>query len=195
MSGSNMVAPERLQGVIEGLAQYNLKGVVEFDPKIARGLDYYSGTVFETVIPDKLEYGSICSGGRYDGLLSQFSDQSLPAVGISVGIDRLYDALVEMNLIPKAKVADIIILNLDVKLQNEYIKLAMDLRSNGVNVEIYFEPAKLDKQFKYAEKKGIEWAAVMGEDEAKSRMIKLKNIATREQIEVKLDNLATKIKP
>lgn len=193
IEGVGVAPTPRLQKVIDGLAQYNLKGQVEFDAKIARGLDYYTGTVFETVLPDKLEFGSICSGGRYDGLLSQFSDQSLPSVGASIGIDRLYDALEEMNLLLKAKVADVLILNLDENLQSEYIKLATNLRENILNVELYFEPVKLDKQFKYAEKKGIKWAVVMGEEEFKADTVKLKNISTREQTEVAISELASKI--
>ena len=193
IEGVGVAPTPRLQKVIDGLAQYNLKGQVEFDAKIARGLDYYTGTVFETVLPDKLEFGSICSGGRYDGLLSQFSDQSLPSVGASIGIDRLYDALEEMNLLLKAKVADVLILNLDENLQSEYIKLATNLRENNLNVELYFEPVKLDKQFKYAEKKGIKWAVVMGEEELKAKTVKLKNISTREQSDVSISELASKI--
>ena len=194
IEGKGIAPTPRLQQVIDGLKEYNLQGEVEFDPKIARGLDYYSGTVYETVIPDKPEYGSICSGGRYDGLLSQFSDVSMPAVGISLGIDRLYDALTEMNLIPKAKVADALILNLDVKLQSEYIKLAMELRENGLNVELYFDAAKLDKQFKYAEKKGITWAVVLGEEELKLQTVKLKNLASREQIDIAVSEIVDKIR-
>jgi histidyl-tRNA synthetase len=193
IEGVGVAPTPRLQKVIDGLAQYNLKGQVEFDAKIARGLDYYTGTVFETVLPDKLEFGSICSGGRYDGLLSQFSDQNLPSVGASIGIDRLYDALEEMNLLLKAKVADVLILNLDENLQSEYIKLATNLRENNLNVELYFEPVKLDKQFKYAEKKGIKWAVVMGEEELKAKTVKLKNISSREQSEVVISELASKI--
>jgi histidyl-tRNA synthetase len=193
IEGVGVAPTPRLQKVIDGLAQYNLKGQVEFDAKIARGLDYYTGTVFETVLPDKLEFGSICSGGRYDGLLSQFSDQRLPSVGASIGIDRLYDALEEMNLLLKAKVADVLILNLDENLQSEYIKLATNLRENNLNVELYFEPVKLDKQFKYAEKKGIKWAVVLGEEELKAKTVKLKNISSRDQSEVVISELASKI--
>jgi histidyl-tRNA synthetase len=194
MQGDQMAPPERLQQIIDGLQQYNLKGVIEFDPKIARGLDYYSGTVYETILPEKPEYGSICSGGRYDGLVDQFSEQSMPAVGVSIGIDRLYDALTEMNLIPKAKVSDVLILNLEPNLQTEYIKLASRLRENNFNVELYYEPVKLDKQFKYAEKKGIAFAVVMGEEEMKSGTVKLKNIATRQQEDVSIADLPNKIK-
>lgn len=194
ISGVGVSPTPRLQKVIDGLAQYNLKGQVEFDAKIARGLDYYTGTVFETILLDKPEFGSICSGGRYDGLVDQFSNQTMPAVGSSIGIDRLYDALEEMNLLSKAKVADLLILNLDEKLQGEYIKLATSLRENNFNVELYYEAAKLDKQFKYAEKKGITWAVVMGEEEIKSGTVKLKNITTRDQVDISVKELPTKIK-
>ncbi len=194
VEGTGIVPTPRLQQVLDGLKDYNLKGSIQFDPKIARGLEYYSGTVYETVIPDKPEYGSICSGGRYDGLLSQYSNTSLPAVGISLGIDRLYDAMQELNLIPTAGSADVLILNLEHGLQAEYSKLASMLRDNGFKVELYYEPVKLDKQFKYGEKKAITWAVVMGEAEHKAGMVKVKNMTTREQTDVAITELSATLK-
>lgn len=193
VEGTRVAIPPRLQKVIDGLKEYGLKGQVEFDPTIARGLDYYSGTVFETVLPEKPEYGSICSGGRYDGLVDQFSDQSLPAVGGSIGIDRLYGALEELGLVPKTGGVQVLILNLDEKFLSKYINLANNLRNAGVNTELYSETAKLDKQFKYGERKNIPYAVVMGEEEIATGKVKLKNLSTREQQEVSVDDLAAKI--
>ncbi len=193
VSGEGVALPERLEKVITGLKDYNLKGQVEFDATIARGLDYYSGTVFEFVLPEKPEYGTICGGGRYDGLVDQFSNQSLSAVGGSVGIDRLYGALVELGLVPKTSGIQVLILNLAENLQSKYIEVANLLREAGINTELYYEPSKLEKQFKYGERKNIPWAIVIGEEEAASGIIKLKNFATREQIEVSLDQLVDKI--
>ena len=189
VSGEGVPMPARLDKVISALKEFGLKGQVEFDATIARGLDYYSGTVFEIVLPEKPEYGSICGGGRYDGLVDQFTDKSLQAVGGSVGIDRLYGALEELGLTPKVVAIQAFILNLDNKLQKKYIELASQLRTAGINTELYYEVAKLDKQFKYAERKGIPWAVILGEEELASGKAKVKNISTREQQEIDLPEL------
>ncbi len=194
VSGDGVAMPERLAKVVENLKQFNLKGQVEFDATIARGLDYYSGTVFETVLPEKPEYGSICSGGRYDGLVDQFSNQSLSAVGGSIGVDRLLDALQELGLVPQTNGIQVLILNLSSDLQSKYIELADQLRSAGINTELFYEATKLDKQFKYGERKNIPWAVVMGEEEIASEKVKLKNLATREQTEVDIGELSNFLK-
>lgn len=193
VSGNRIALPARLKEVINLLEKFNLKGTIEFDPTIARGLDYYSGTVFETVLPDKPEYGSIYSGGRYDGLLSQYSDASIPAVGASVGIDRLYGALEELGLLSKGNLIDALILNLSSSFAEAYINLANMLRESGLNVELYYESTKLDKQFKYAEQKEIKWAIICGEEELKNKTVQLKNIQTREQKTVPISELGAQI--
>ena len=139
-----------------------------FDPSIARGLDYYTSTVFEIIVPNYPEFGSICSGGRYDNLISKFSDEPLSAVGGSIGIDRLFEVLKEMDLVSATDLSKVIILNLGVDFQNDCLELVNTLRSSGVNVEIYYEPDKLDKQFKYAESKHIKYAIFIGKDEMKN---------------------------
>lgn len=193
VSGSKQALSERLAQILELLKQFKLQGQVEFDPTIARGLDYYSGTVFEIVLPEKPEYGSIAGGGRYDGLLDQFSDQGLPAVGGSVGIDRLYGALDELGLLPQAGSAEVIILNMEAALQDDYLALASELRAAGINTELCYEALKLDKQFKYAERKGIKWAVIFGSEEQANGQVKLKNLATREQAEIPRSELAAKL--
>ena len=193
-SGSKKAVPDRLTQVMNALGQFQLKGTVEFDPTIARGLDYYSGTVFEMILPEKPEYGSICGGGRYDGLVDQFSATSMPAVGASIGIDRLYGALDELGLLPKIGSASVLVLNIDATLQDEYLALVSELRSNGISAELFYEAVKLDKQLKYAERKGISWAVIFGSDEQANGQIKLKNLATREQIEVSREDLIDRLK-
>lgn len=185
--------PARLSLVIDALKKFGLKGSIDFDPTIARGIDYYSGTVFEIVLPEKPDYGSVAAGGRYDGLVDQFSEQSYPAVGASVGIDRLYGALDELGLLPNTSGAEVIILNLEAGLWGDYLDLATMLRSAGIKTELFYEPIKLEKQFKYAERKNITWGVVMGSEEQKTGTLKLKNIATREQIEVAKTELITKL--
>jgi histidyl-tRNA synthetase len=160
-----------------------------FDPSIARGLDYYTGVVFEVVLKNKPEFGSVASGGRYDNLVDQFSNESLPAVGGSIGIDRLLDALQELGLVKMQNPVKALVLNMDAKLQTDYVQLVSQLREAGINSELYYESAKLDKQFKYAEGKGIEQAIIMGEAEQAAGTVKIKNIKTRQQTEVSREDL------
>jgi histidyl-tRNA synthetase len=177
-------APENVQKLIELIGSFGLKGQIEFDPTIARGLDYYTGTVFEIYLTDQPEFGSICSGGRYDNLVDQYSNQSLPAVGGSIGIDRLIDALKDKGVSIYETAVQVLILNLDERFNEQYAKLASGLRTNGVSVELYYSAAKLDKQFKYAESKNIPYGIVMGEAEIEKGVAQLKNLLTREQEEL-----------
>ena len=193
VAGGAASMPEGVAAIMKMLESYNLSGVIEYDPTIARGLDYYTGTVFETTLVDKSEYGSICSGGRYDNLVDQFSSQSLPAVGGSIGIDRLISALIDMGSLEAVQPIRALILNQNESLMAEYSKLAAELRSQGVSVELYYTAAKLDKQFKYAENKGIPYAIIIGEQEAKDGKAQLKNLQTREQEEVMQFELASKL--
>lgn len=193
IGGSKPTIPQRLSRVISLLQQFGLKGQIEFDPSIARGLDYYSGTVFETVLLEKLEYGSICSGGRYDGLVNNFSETPLPAVGASIGIDRLYGALDELGLLPRPEVNSVLIVNVEAELTADYVQLAAELRVNGLAAEVYYEAAKLDKQFKYAERKGINWAVIIGSAEKSNNKVQLKNLSTREQQELNKSELLDKL--
>ncbi len=162
---------------------------IVIDPSIARGLDYYTSTVFEIIIPSMPEFGSVCSGGRYDSLVDQYSEQSVPAVGGSIGVDRLFDALSEKGEAATASVVKALIINFDEALQDEYTALATKLRDQGIAVELYYEPVKLDKQFKYAESKQIPYAIVMGTDEQAKGVVKLKNMQTREQVECSEEEL------
>lgn len=168
-----------------GISEVN----IVIDPSIARGLDYYTSTVFEIVIPSMPEFGSVCSGGRYDSLVDQYSEQSVPAVGGSIGVDRLFDALAEKGEANTESVVKALIINFDEALQDEYIELATKLRMQGIAVELYYEPVKLDKQFKYAESKQIPYAIVIGTDEQAKGVVKLKNMQTREQMECSEEEL------
>jgi histidyl-tRNA synthetase len=167
---------------------------IVIDPSIARGLDYYTSTVFETVIPSMPEFGSVCSGGRYDSLVDQFSDQPVSAVGGSIGVDRLFDALDERGEVKSDSVVKAMIINMEDSLQDVYIKTVSELRFNGINSELYYEPVKIDKQFKYAESKDIPYAIVIGQDEASRGVLKLKNLSTREQEEKTLDQVIEMLK-
>ncbi len=194
VSAGARTVPENTADLIKQLEQYSLAGQVEFDPTIARGIDYYTGTVFEIILIDKPEFGAICAGGRYDGLVDQFSSQSLPAVGGSIGIDRLIAALTEMGQMQSVQPIRALVLNQNEALVESYLKIATNLRAEGINVEFYYSAAKLDKQFKYAESKGIPFAIIVGETEVKDGTVQLKNLATREQETIPVGDLALKLK-
>jgi histidyl-tRNA synthetase len=170
-------------------------GVTEkkFDKFLMRGLDYYTGIVFEFVLTGQETFGSVGSGGRYDKLIGSITGTETPAVGGSLGLDRLFAALEDSNKTESAKTVEAIVFNLDENLTSEYLKIATDLRSAGISTEFYFETTKLDKQFKYAENKKIQVAVIYGSEEAKTKKINLKNLQTKDQVTVDRSELIRKI--
>jgi histidyl-tRNA synthetase len=181
---------ETLRTLLQLVIEQRIKPeTIVFDPLIMRGLDYYTGVVFEIILPDKPDFGSICGGGRYDSLVDQFSETSIPAIGGSIGIDRLFDAMSEQGLLGETDLIKALVINLDEQLMADYVGLVTQLREAGINSEMYYQPVKLDKQFKYAEAKGIEYAVIMGADEKVKGVVQLKNLRTREQKEVALNEL------
>ena len=167
---------------------------IEFDKYLARGLDYYTGTIFEFVLKDKPEFGSIAGGGRYDNLIQDGKGQSIPAVGCSIGLDRMLAALSEMGVIAPQTAAEVLVMNLDKNLTAEYLNICTNLREANIDCEFYYEPAKLDKQFKFAQAKNIQVAVIYGPNEAKSRKANVKNLVEKKQVTVDLEDLATEIK-
>ncbi|HUY68006.1 MAG TPA: histidine--tRNA ligase [Alphaproteobacteria bacterium] len=158
---------------------------VKLDLKIARGLDYYTGTVYETFIDAHPEFGSVCSGGRYDDLAGYYTKSKLPGVGISIGLTRLFDQLRSNNLLPPAPhTTHILIAQLDPQLSAVYLALGAELRAAGFNVENYLEPAKLEKQLKYADKSGIPFAILLGPDEQEKKCVIIKDLAAKAQSDV-----------
>ena len=153
------------------------------DLTIARGLDYYTGTVYETTLDDYPEIGSVCSGGRYDNLAEYYTDRKLPGVGISIGLTRLFYILQEKGLlnadIPTAP-ADVLILPMTDDL-SPAISLATMFRANGVRVQLYCEGGKFKKKVGYADKLGVPYAVFMGEDEIRDGVVTCKDMATGEQ--------------
>lgn len=154
------------------------------DLTIARGLDYYTGTVYETFLNEYRELGSVCSGGRYENLAEYYTDKSLPGVGISIGLTRFFYKLNELNIIKakKKSISDILIIPV-VETLNEPIKLAADLRKLGVNTEIYLNDKKLKAKLKYADKLQIPYTIIVGEDEIKANKVQIKNMETGEIVE------------
>lgn len=152
------------------------------DLTIARGLDYYTGTVYETFLNDYRELGSVCSGGRYENLAEYYTDKKLPGVGISIGLTRLFYKLNELNLINanKKSVSDVLIIPMVDNLEKP-IRLATKLRSVGINTEIYLNDKKLKAKFKYADKLEIPKVIIIGEDELKENKVKIKDMQTGEE--------------
>jgi histidyl-tRNA synthetase len=145
---------------------------------IVRGLDYYTGTIYETLLDDHPRLGSICSGGRYDNLAGHYTRSKLPGVGISIGATRLFSQLLEMNLIDAARtaVAHVLVLAVDPALAAECARIAAELRAAGLNVEVYGGDDKLGKQLKYADRSGIPLAVLYGSRERDAGLVKLKDL-------------------
>ena len=160
----------------------------KIDLTIARGLDYYTGTVYETFLNDYKELGSVCSGGRYENLAEYYTDKKLPGVGISIGLTRLFYKLNELQLIKtdKYSMSDILIIPMTEDMTKS-IELASDLRKEGINTEVYLNDKKLKAKFKYADKLKIPYVAVIGEDEISSNTVKVKNMETGEETPTELD--------
>ena len=152
----------------------------ELDLTIARGLDYYTGTVYETVLLDHPEVGSICSGGRYDDLAGYYTNKSLPGVGISIGLTRLFYVLQEQNMISDTVLtapADVLILPMTDDL-SAAVALSAQLRAGGLRVQLYSEKKKFKAKIGYADKLGIPFVIFLGEDEIAQHVCALKNMAT-----------------
>ena len=152
---------------------------------IARGLDYYTGTVYETHLVDHPQIGSICSGGRYDNLASHYTKSKLPGVGISIGVTRLFWQLREAGLIDTAdSTVEVLVSLMDEALLPQTLALATQLRRAGINTEAQLEARKLAKQFQYADRAGIRFVAVLGEDELARDAVTVKDLRKGEQFEV-----------
>ena len=152
---------------------------------IARGLDYYTGIVYETTLDAHPQIGSICSGGRYDDLASHYSKSRLPGVGISIGLTRLFFQLREAGLIATADSSvDVLVTLLDEHGIDQALALSQRLRAAGFNVETQLEPKKLAKQLQYADRAGIRFVVIRGEDEAARDVVAVKDLRRGEQFEV-----------
>jgi len=160
------------------------------DFTLARGLNYYTGIIFE-VKAKNVQIGSIGGGGRYDDLTGLFGVPDIPGVGISFGVDRIYDVMEELNLFPDDVFTgtQVLFFNLGEKESKKAFGLVQQLRSKNIRCEIYHETVKFDKQFKYAEKKKIPFVVIIGEEEIKSNTCKIKNISTGEQKEIPIEEL------
>ena len=166
------------------------------DLSIARGLDYYTGTVYETTLIGHEALGSICSGGRYEELVGTFIGETMPGVGISIGLTRLIYRLLKANILQPlaATPTQVMVLNLQEDLMPIYLKVSQQLRQAGIKVATAFDKRPLKKQFALADKQGITFCVVIGEEEAVNKQCILKNMTNGEQIVVSIDALASEVK-
>lgn len=162
----------------------------QIDLSIARGLDYYTGTVYETVLNDYPEIGSVCSGGRYDNLTAYYSDRKLPGVGISIGLTRLFYQLREAGIIKPnaATLARVLVLPVMDDIRPALL-IAARLREAGIKTEIYLEEDKLKKKMRYASTVGVPYVVLVGEEEVSSKTYAVKNMVTGEQQKLSLESL------
>ena len=165
------------------------------DLTIARGLDYYTGTVYETFLNEYRELGSVCSGGRYDNLAEYYTDKKLPGVGISIGLTRLFYKLNELNALKEEQnsIAKVLVVSM-VEDNSKALEVATALRNKNINAEVYLENKKIKAKFKYADRLAIPYVIVIGEDEIANNTVTLKNMQTGEQETLKIEEVIKKIK-
>ncbi len=191
-----------LQGLIE------LKEVVKYvrlfgvpdtnfkvDLTIARGLDYYTGTVYETLLDDYRELGSVCSGGRYDNLAEFYTDKKMPGVGVSIGLTRLFSKLSELNILKEKdeSISKVLVVSMSEDISRA-LEVATKIREEGINTDVYLENKKIKAKFKYADKLKIPYVAVIGEEEEKNGTVSLKNMETGEQEEMSIEKMIELLK-
>ncbi|MGE3315136.1 MAG: histidine--tRNA ligase, partial [Planctomycetaceae bacterium] len=164
---------------------------IVLDVSIARGLDYYTGTIYETFLSDLPSIGSVCSGGRYDNLAGLFTNQALPGVGASLGLDRLLDAMGILGMLSSVSTpAQVLVTIFDEKHLADYLRVANLLRKRGIATELYPEAKKLGHQLKYASRKGFRAAVIAGEEEFQTGQWQVKDLASGTQLSFTESGLA-----
>ena len=174
-----------------GVSEQNYK----IDLTIARGLDYYTGTVYETFLNQHRELGSVCSGGRYDNLSGYYTDKKMPGVGISIGLTRLFFQLTDRKIIEAGNrsISKVLVVSMVDDLTRA-IEVATKLRQGGINTQVYTDKAKIKNQFKYASRLAVPYVIIIGEDEIKTETVSLKNMETGEQKTLTLEEAINIIK-
>ncbi|HQL11730.1 MAG TPA: histidine--tRNA ligase [bacterium] len=173
-----------IEKILEYSKAFNIdEEYISFDLSIVRGLDYYTGTIYETIFDDYTNIGSVCSGGRYDNLTSLYTKESFPGVGVSIGLTRLFDQLKENGLLDKKKIVkDVRVLIVNMRGDFKYaLNIAKKLREENINTEVYFEDGKLGKKLEYANKRNIPFVIIIGEDEIKNGLITLRDMNNKKQ--------------
>ena len=175
---------QRMKDIRQMMKVSGIESTYVLDPSITRGLDYYTGVVYETFLNDLPSIGSVCSGGRYDNLAGLYMKEKISGVGSSIGLDRLIAGLEQLGVISKkGSFVDLEIFCVDASLSVEYQGLAQKFRENGIACEVFPDAKKIGQQYNVTDKKGIKWGILMNAENAKSGTFTLKNLATREQFE------------
>lgn len=187
---------ERLQEIFASLEEMGVsKDNFCFSPTLARGLDYYTGMIFE-IETSEYAVGSICGGGRFDQLIGMFAGQDIPAVGFAFGFDRTYEAMDVLNLFPEeiqSASTNVLVTVFNRELQKQSTELTSQLRNDGINAELYLTDAKMEKQLKYADQKGIPYAIIVGPEENEKKVVTLKNLMERTQEQLPLAQVIEKL--
>ncbi len=180
------------QGISELSYLVKHQPAVKIDVTLARGLNYYTGTIMEVKAQDAV-MGSIGGGGRYDDLTGLFDVPGIPGVGISLGVDRIYDVMEELTLFPAdmQSSVEVMIVNFGTEFEIHYLELLSQLRSAGISCELYPDAIRFDKQLKYANKQQVNYIVMLGEDELREGIVTLKNFRNGEQQKLKIENLLT----
>lgn len=194
-SETGLIGVEELTTVFNYIQTLNISTEIKLDLTLARGLSYYTGAIFEVKALD-VEIGSITGGGRYDDLTGIFGLKNMSGVGISFGADRIFDVMNQLDLFPKDANTTTQILFVNFGSQEELycLPIIKALRASGINAEIYPDASKMKKQMTYADKKGIPYVALVGENEMKSGVVSLKNMTNGEQENFTADELIQKLK-
>lgn len=187
----NAKMSENLKEITKLLENYNVRSEdIVFTPYLARGLDYYTGMIFEIKV-EGIEIGSLAGGGRYDNLIKDLGGPNIPAVGVSFGFDRIVEALTISGMMSPVRTSTQVLVSIFSKENlNDSVKLVSQIRQNGILAEIYpDESTKLEKQLKYADKKGINFVLILGPDEIKNQQVVLKDMQTKTQKTLTIDEV------
>ncbi|KKQ07753.1 histidine--tRNA ligase [Candidatus Daviesbacteria bacterium RIFCSPHIGHO2_01_FULL_36_37] len=171
------------------------EGSLQFDPALIRGLDYYTGLILEVVLKSDPNSSSLAGGGRWDSLIGKFTGMDLAAIGFAIGVDRTIEAMESLGVLDAGKTSSKVLVTIfSEQLQNKSLEISSRLRSNKIPTELWLDPeAKLEKQLKYADQKGIPYALIIGPDEAEKDMVNLKNLTTKTQETLTLDEVIQKL--
>ncbi|NEP56568.1 MAG: histidine--tRNA ligase [Symploca sp. SIO2G7] len=183
-----------LTKVLEGIGNLGVPSdYYGIDLSMVRGLDYYTGTIYETRLTGHAGIGSICSGGRYDNLAANFARKKYPGVGISIGLTRLLPKLFELGIIQPSKptVASVLVMSLEKDRQQDYLRIGGLMRNAGINTEVYLEDKKLAAQMKYANKKGIPFVVIIGQEEFDNNTALIRDMSNGEQQSIQVEHLVS----
>ncbi len=184
LAGGEAEDTKRMSDLYQMMKASGIQDTYILDPSITRGLDYYTGVVYETFLDDLPSVGSVCSGGRYDNLASLYMKDKVPGVGASIGLDRLIAGLTELGLTTeKGSYLDAEIFNTEEDLSIQYQALASKLRAKGISVEVFPDTVKMNRQYAVTESKGMKWGILMSREQSDAGKCTLKNLKTREQFQ------------